>query len=511
MTLVAPPTGRWGAGRSTPPAGSARSSRCCGATDPAGVRYPGRSDHRGAGSERQSGDHADSQRRRRRRRPGPTDPVLSPDGRSGQGSLGASRVRSGFLPNILAFGLRRQVTPSTRLESSSRSGRRPRRSTGGRSTPTTPTCARHTPRSRARAGSLLVGRALSLFSRGGVEIDFLYGHGWAVGNPAGFDEQGPTAGHIGYGIIAPVFVAGIVYATPKFHGLQLTAGYYDPATTVGIYWGRTKYGRPGGRDHLRLRLRNVQAAPVRQRRLAKGLLAEPRGRTRHGQQLDVQPEADVDRRRRWRARRDRSDPPWRRGAPAAVVSASATSSTAATPTSPRTPRTSCGCSTGLYAQAQVVVEQVRLQRRLGRDPDPGARRGHEPQLVQRRDVALCSGFSTVTGVPAPLLQHPQVTDGVVRRRRLPPDAERPLRGRLLPVPGRSGSRARSRSCTRTISERRSTGRAGVRLGRARTHIQAGPDLVDLEPRNSEGQARVATLMARFMAHAVTHTVKRKLS
>jgi hypothetical protein len=177
-------------------------------------------------------------------RTGPTDPVLAPDGSSGQGSLGASRVRSGFLPNILAFGARRQITDRTRLDTffsiwaaTETINRRTFHANN-------PDVREAYLRFEGPAGSLLIGRALSLFSRGAVEIDFLYGHGWAVGNPAGFDEQGPTAGHIGYGVIAPVFVAGIVYATPKFHGLQLTAGYYDPATTVGIYWGRTKYGRP---------------------------------------------------------------------------------------------------------------------------------------------------------------------------------------------------------------------------------------------------------------------------
>lgn len=177
-------------------------------------------------------------------RAGPTDPVLAPDGSSGQGPLGASRVRSGFLPNILAFGLRRQITERTRIDTffsiwaaTETINRRTFHANN-------PDIREAYAKIEGPAGSLLVGRALSLFSRGGVEIDFLYGHGWAVGNPAGFDEQGPTAGHIGYGIIAPVFVAGVVYSTPKFHGLQLTAGYYDPATTVGIYWGRTKYGRP---------------------------------------------------------------------------------------------------------------------------------------------------------------------------------------------------------------------------------------------------------------------------
>ena len=93
-------------------------------------------------------------------------------------------------------------------------------------------------------GTLRAGRALSLFSRGAVEIDFLYGHQFGVGNPAGFSDLGPSGGHIGYGVVAPVFVAGISYATPRFHGLQLTAGYYDPGTLVGAYWTRTKLGRP---------------------------------------------------------------------------------------------------------------------------------------------------------------------------------------------------------------------------------------------------------------------------
>jgi len=179
-------------------------------------------------------------------RAGPTDPVLAPNGSSGQGPLFASRVRSGFLPNVLSFGLRKHLTPRTRLDgffsiwaATETEGRRTFHANN-------PDVREAYARVEGPAGTLLVGRALSLFSRGAVQIDFLYGHGFGVGNPAGFDEQGPTAGHIGYGIIAPVFVAGVVYATPKLAGLQLTVGYYDPATTVGIYWGRTKFGRGEG-------------------------------------------------------------------------------------------------------------------------------------------------------------------------------------------------------------------------------------------------------------------------
>jgi hypothetical protein len=93
-------------------------------------------------------------------------------------------------------------------------------------------------------GALVVGRALTLFSRGATEIDFLYGHGYGVGNPAGFDNHGPAGGHVGFGVLASGFGAGVAYATPSLGGLQLTVGYYDPNTLAGLSWERTKWGRP---------------------------------------------------------------------------------------------------------------------------------------------------------------------------------------------------------------------------------------------------------------------------
>ena len=74
-----------------------------------------------------------------------------------------------------------------------------------------------------------------------------------MGNPAGFDTQGPSGGFVGYGVLASTFEAGIVYATPSFHGLMLTAGYFDPSRFVGLYWDRTELGRPEAEatyDHL---------------------------------------------------------------------------------------------------------------------------------------------------------------------------------------------------------------------------------------------------------------------
>ena len=166
------------------------------------------------------------------------------DGAPNAGHLLASRVRSGFMGDILTLGVRRQLTESTTGCGQS--------SLGG----TTETDSEHTflknlPDEREAylkvdgpGGTLLVGRALSLFSRGATEIDFLYGHGYGVGAPSGFADYGPSGGHIGYGVLASVFVAGVAYATPSFHGLQLTAGYYDPGNLDGLYFGRTKLGRP---------------------------------------------------------------------------------------------------------------------------------------------------------------------------------------------------------------------------------------------------------------------------
>ena len=167
-----------------------------------------------------------------------------PDGSPNTGKLLASRVRSGFLGDILTLGVRRHLSESTTVTGQISIW-------GTAETDSERTFLKNLPDERegylkieGPGGSLLVGRALSLFSRGATEIDFLYGHGYGVGAPGGFADFGPSGGHIGYGVLASVFVAGVAYATPMFNGLQLTTGYYDPGNLVGQYYGRTKLGRP---------------------------------------------------------------------------------------------------------------------------------------------------------------------------------------------------------------------------------------------------------------------------
>ncbi|HYP76877.1 MAG TPA: hypothetical protein VER12_13010 [Polyangiaceae bacterium] len=169
-----------------------------------------------------------------------------PNGENNGAHATAFRMRSGFLGNILTLGVRYQLTPYTTV-----SGQISIWATA--ETDSQRTYLRNFTDERegflkveGPGGTLTVGRQLSLFSRGAIQINFLYGHQFGVGAPVGFNEFGPSGGHIGYGVLAPVFAAGMVYATPAFHGLQLTAGYFDAGTLVGQYWARTKAGRAEG-------------------------------------------------------------------------------------------------------------------------------------------------------------------------------------------------------------------------------------------------------------------------
>jgi len=169
---------------------------------------------------------------------------MLPMGAIGQGDVRATRVRSGFLPNIFGFGMRRKLTDRTTL-SGYMAIWAPIENENERSfVPVFPDAREGWVRIEGPGGTLTVGRSLTLFSRGATQIDFLYGHRYGVGNPAGFDSQGPAGGFVGYGVIASTFEAGIVYATPNFHGLMLTAGYFDPSRFVGLFWDRTELGRP---------------------------------------------------------------------------------------------------------------------------------------------------------------------------------------------------------------------------------------------------------------------------
>src|SRR5438445_752311 len=69
-------------------------------------------------------------------------------------------------------------------------------------------------------GALTVGRMRTLFSRGATDIDVMYAHRWGVGWPGKLDNNGPSTGMLGFGVLGSGFSSGVIYGTPKQHGLQ---------------------------------------------------------------------------------------------------------------------------------------------------------------------------------------------------------------------------------------------------------------------------------------------------
>jgi hypothetical protein len=161
-------------------------------------------------------------------------------------SIDSMRVRSGFTGNVVGFGMRRQLGPNTKVtgyisitsivdsQSQKKYFLNP------------PDVREGYLKIEGRWGTFLAGRSGVLFNRGAVETDFLYLHGYGLGFPADLHSSGgfPTAGQIGFGVLANGYGAGFVYSTPMLVGLQLSVGLYDPASLTGSSIERTKFLRP---------------------------------------------------------------------------------------------------------------------------------------------------------------------------------------------------------------------------------------------------------------------------
>jgi hypothetical protein len=164
-----------------------------------------------------------------------------------QGTINSTRIRSGFVGNQFGLGVRGQATPSTTvtgyiqvwawIESSMRK----------KGYINTADVRQGYAKVEGRWGSLLAGRTRTLFSRGATDIDALYGHRWGVGFPGSsqIDDNGPTQGMVGFGVMGSGFSAAIIYATPVLAGFQLSVGAFDPVQSQGAgNYSRTKWVRP---------------------------------------------------------------------------------------------------------------------------------------------------------------------------------------------------------------------------------------------------------------------------
>lgn len=167
------------------------------------------------------------------------------------GRYNGQRIRSGFLASILAFGMKGQISETTRIKAyvslwgTAQTYARDRTQDVGRSTSKGFDVREGYLNVEGPWGGVTAGRQLGIFGRmGTAEIDFNYGHNYGLGLPC-VDDFYASCGHIGTGTLGPGFAAGFVYATPNLSGVKLQAGIFDPVRLLGV-WERVPYPRPEG-------------------------------------------------------------------------------------------------------------------------------------------------------------------------------------------------------------------------------------------------------------------------
>jgi hypothetical protein len=146
------------------------------------------------------------------------------------------RIRTGFVGNVLGLGFTNRLGEDTEVTGYTAVTTYIDSTARRKYAPVSPDWRESYLRITGPWGSLTAGRTLVLFSRGATEITYLYGYeyglGW-VGNVSTLGANGPSAGHVGFGILGNGFGAGVSYATPDWLGAQLTVGLYDANNIPG--------------------------------------------------------------------------------------------------------------------------------------------------------------------------------------------------------------------------------------------------------------------------------------
>jgi hypothetical protein len=160
-----------------------------------------------------------------------SDPALNiPPGVSvpNQGTIDTVSIRSGFVTNLIGFGVRDRVTPRTSVEAYVQLWSFIESAGRLTNVPSYLDAKQGYAKVEGPWGSFLVGKTRALFSRGLADIEVLYRGVTEV------DRTHYFGGNFG---------AGLVYGTPAWYGLELDVGLFDPISLEGGGWLRTKYPR----------------------------------------------------------------------------------------------------------------------------------------------------------------------------------------------------------------------------------------------------------------------------
>ena len=171
------------------------------------------------------------------------------------------RIRSGFVGNVLGFGIKKQITKDTQVLGYTSVTTYIDSTNRRKYLEVRPDWRQGFLQISAPWGSLTAGRDLVLFSRGATEISYLYGFkyglGW-VGSVSSLSGSGPGAGHCGFGVLCNGFGAGISYTTPSLGGAQLQIGAYDAQMLPGsALWERTMWPRAEGEAWYEMKLEGL--------------------------------------------------------------------------------------------------------------------------------------------------------------------------------------------------------------------------------------------------------------
>jgi hypothetical protein len=162
------------------------------------------------------------------------------------GKIMKTRVRSGFIQNVLRFTLRKQLTSDTTVTGRFGTWVGVSEADSKIAVPSVDMREVYI-KVDAPWGGVLAGRNLSLFGRGAILLDYEVHHGYGLGSPCTIQTvQGGACGFSGFGILFPAYNAGIVYNTPEFAGFQLSAGAFDPSSVSTASYQRTPYPRVEG-------------------------------------------------------------------------------------------------------------------------------------------------------------------------------------------------------------------------------------------------------------------------
>lgn len=163
------------------------------------------------------------------------------------GKIEELRIRTGFVGNVLGFGIKKQINANTDVQAFTAVTTYIDSTQRRKYLEVRPDWRESFLKITGPWGALTAGRFLTFYSRGATEITYLYGFKYGLGWPgsvSNISASGPGAGHVGFGVLGNGFGGGLAYATPSLGGAQINVGLFDANSLVGAGpWERVKLPR----------------------------------------------------------------------------------------------------------------------------------------------------------------------------------------------------------------------------------------------------------------------------